>query len=138
MRPKVSKSEYLLTVDLPDEVQKKFRSRFRGAEEVTWEKQDTVYIGSFIYREMPTTAEFSVNGMWIETVQEQDAKDLYNPIQRNLDENHSDYRASYVEKVTRHDRDDYYYVELISKRKSIQPRHKALYFDKMGRFKGEE
>ncbi|MBN3036403.1 MAG: PepSY-like domain-containing protein, partial [Bacteroidales bacterium] len=106
---------------------------FARAEDVTWEKEDTVCTANFIYREKFTTAQFSVNGMWIETVEELDTRSLYAPIQRYIDQNYRDYRVSYAEKATRHDRNDYYYIELIAKKKSTQPHQVALYFDKTGR-----
>jgi hypothetical protein len=136
-RPAVLKSQYLLTVDVPELVGKKFNSRFSSAQEVTWERSEGKWVSSFYYRDLPTTAEFTDSADWVMTVVELDLKDLYAPLQRNLDENYGDYRVSYAQKATRQDRNDYYYVELVGKKKDVSPQKLGLMFDKTGRLKEE-
>jgi hypothetical protein len=134
-RPEVLRNQYLLTVDIPDLVARKFKSRFAGASDVTWQTNDNTWVSTFIYREEPTTAIFSDSADWIQTTSQVNVKDLYSPIQRYLDENYKDYNPTYAEKVTRKDRNNYYYVELVSKKKNVDPLKLALYFDSAGRLK---
>jgi hypothetical protein len=138
IRPEELKSQYLLTVDIPKEVAAKFTSRFATAREVTWEKSDSGFVSHFIYRDKPTFAEFRRDGEWISTIVEVDPSDIYAPVKRYLDQYYKDYKVSYSEKATRRDRQDYYYIELVSKKKNIEPQQTALYFDKLGRVKDKE
>lgn len=137
-RPAVLKSQYLLTVDVPTLVGKKFNSRFSSAQDVTWERSEGKWISSFYYRNLPTTAEFTDSAQWVMTVVELDLKNLYAPLQRNLDESYSNYRVSYAQKATRKDRNDYYFVELVGKKKTVSPHKQSLMFDKTGRLKEEK
>ena len=132
-RPEVLVNQYLLTVDIPDDVARKFKGRFASASDVTWETSEGKWVASFIYRDLPTTAQFSDSAQWIQTVQQLDIKDLYAPIQRYLDENYSDYKVVYAEKATRKDRNDYYYIELVGRKKDVGPQKQGLFFDKTGR-----
>ncbi|MCF8368254.1 MAG: PepSY-like domain-containing protein [Bacteroidales bacterium] len=137
-RPEELVSQYLLTVDVPPLVGKKFKGRFSSASDVTWERETGKWIASFTFRDLPTTAEFTDSAEWVVTVSELDIKDLYAPVQRNLDENYSDYKVIYAEKATRKDRNDHYYVELVAKKKNLTPHKLGLFFDKTGRLKEEE
>lgn len=137
-RPEELKSQYLLTVDVPPLVGKKFKGRYSSAKDVTWEQEDGKWVSSFTYRDMPTTAEFSDSAQWIMTIVELDIKNMYAPVQRNLDQNYSDYKIIYAEKATRKDRKDYYYVEMVAKKKNLTPHKLGLFFDKTGRLKEEE
>lgn len=132
-RPEISKNQYLLTVDIPEIIGRKFNSRFARAADVTWEKEDTIYTANFIYRESPTIATYTQSGAWIETLQSLDTKNMYAPIDRYLDANYKEYKVNYAEKATRSDRKDYYYVELFSKKKSVKPQQLTLYFDRTGK-----
>lgn len=60
-------------------------------------------------------------------------QDLYSPIQRFIDQNHSDYKVSYAEKILRSDRNNSYYVESVSKKKNLEKQQISLYFDGSGR-----
>lgn len=137
-RPQELKNQYLLTVDIPPAVAKKFKSRFSSAKDVQWETQEGNWLAQFTYRDQPTTAEFSDSAQWITTIIEMDIKKLYAPVQRYIDKEYPDYRVMYGEKATRKDRNDHYYVELICKKKNLIPQKVALYFDKTGRLKEEE
>jgi hypothetical protein len=136
-RPEALKNQYLLTVDIPDDIARKFNGRFARAQNVTWETSEGNYVATFIYREMPTAAEFTDSAVWIQTIAEMDIKNLYSPIERQLDSDFPEYKPIYAEKVTRKDRNNYYYVELIAKRKDTDPQKLGLYFDKTGRLKDE-
>lgn len=138
IRPEELRNQYLLTVDIPPAVAKKFRSRFSAAKDVKWETSEGNWKSTFTYREMPTTAIFSDSAQWVMTIAEMDVKNIYAPVQRTLDKEYSDYKVTYAEKATRKDRKDYYYVELISKKKNLQPQKMGLYFDKTGRLKEDQ
>jgi len=138
IRPEELKSQYLLTVDIPPAVAKKFKSRFSSAKDVKWETSEGNWKSSFTYRDHPTTAEFSDSAQWIMTIVELDTKNLYAPVQRYIDKEFPKYKVMFAEKATRKDRKDYYYVELISNKKGIQPQQMGLYFDKTGKLKKEE
>ena len=137
IRPEELRNQYLLTVDIPKPVGKKFNSRFAGAKEVKWGTKEGNWEAQFIYRGQPTTAEFSDSAQWVQTCVQMDPKNVYSPIQRTLDKDYPDYRVTYAEKVTRKDRKDYYYLEVISKKKKTSNQKLALYFDKTGRLKEE-
>ncbi|GAB4322631.1 MAG: hypothetical protein Kow00127_15300 [Bacteroidales bacterium] len=134
-RPEALKNQYLLTVDIPNDVAKKFKSRFSGASDVTWESDNGNWVCQCIYRGQPTTAIFSDSADWIQTTTELDIKNLYNPVQRYIDENYPNYKVTYAEKVVRADRNNYYYVELLSKKKNLYPPKVTLYFDSAGRLR---
>jgi hypothetical protein len=116
-------------------VAKKFNSRFASAKDVKWGTKEGNWEAQFIYREQPTTAEFSDSAQWIMTVVVLDVKNIYAPVQRTLDKEYPDYKVMYAEKATRKDRNDYYYMELISKKKKTSNQKLGLYFDKTGRLK---
>jgi hypothetical protein len=128
------KNQFLLTVDVPPMVAKKFNSRFTNAADVKWETKDGNWVSHFVYREQVTTAEFS-DTAWISTMTEQDVKNLYAPVQRILDTDYSDYRIIYAEKTIRADHKDFYYVELISKKKREDDQKLGMFFDKTGKLK---
>jgi hypothetical protein len=129
------KNQYLLTVDVPTEVAKKFNSRFTNADDIKWETKEGNWVSHFTYRGLPTTAEFSDSAAWVMTIVEIDTKSLYAPIQRYIDNEYSDYNVMYAEKATRADRNDYYYIEMISKKKKEEGQKVGLYFDKTGKLK---
>ena len=133
IRPDELKNQYLLTVDIPQPVAKKFKSRFSSADNVTWETNEGNWVADFVYRGQKTTAIFSDSAKWIQTLVVLDPKNVYAPVQRALDKGYSDYRVMYAEKATRKDRKDYYYVELVARKKNLQPVKLSLYFDKTGR-----
>lgn len=137
-RPQVLKNQYLLTVDIPNYIARKFKSRFAAAKDVTWETSDTNYVARFTYRDQKTTATFSDSADWIQTVSVLDLKDIYRPVQRQLDENYKDYKLTYAEKVTRADRKNYYYIEMVSKKRDLEPQKLGLFFDSTGRPKEEK
>lgn len=137
-RPQELKAQYLLTVDIPKAVAKKFNSRFSGAKSVTWETSEGNWVADFTYREYSTSTEFTDSAQWVMTIVELDTKQIYAPIQRFLNKDYPDYRVTYGEKATRKDRKDYYYIELISKKKKIEPQQLGLFFDKTGRLKEKE
>lgn len=129
------KNQYLLTVEVPSEVAKKFNGRFSTAKDVKWETKEGNWVAHFAYRDLPTTAEFSDSAAWVMTIVEIDTKSLYAPIQRYIDTEYSDHNVMYAEKATRADRNDYYYIELISKKKKSESQKVGLYFDKTGKLK---
>lgn len=137
IRPEELKNQYLLTVDIPKQVGKKFKSRFASAKDVKWTTKEGNWEAQFIYRDQATTAEFSDSAQWIQTVVEMDVKNIYAPVQRTLDNDYDDYRVAFGEKVTRKDRNDYYYVELVNKKKNSGNQKMGLFFDKSGRIKEE-
>ncbi|GEM_PF-2360592 len=138
IRPESLRNEYLLTVDIPPLVARKFKGRFSSAKDVKWETDKGNWVASFNYRGMPTTAIFTDSAQWVQTVTELDIKHLYSPVQRTLDKNYSGYRVTYAEKATRKDRNDYYYVELIARKKNLTPQQLGLYFDKTGKLKKDK
>lgn len=134
IRDQELKNQFLLTVDVPPLVAKKFNSRFANASDVKWETREGNWVSHFVYRDQVTTAEFS-DTAWISTVVEQDIKNLYAPVQRILDNDYGDYRIIFAEMTTRADRKDYFYVELISKKKREGDQKLGLFFDKTGKLK---
>jgi hypothetical protein len=130
------KNQFLLTVDVPTEVAKKFNGRFSTARDVKWETKEGNWVSYFTYRDLPTSAEFTDSAAWVVTIVQLDPKSsLYAPIQRYISNEYSDYNVMYVEKATRADRNDYYYIELISKKKKAENQKVGLYFDKTGKLK---
>lgn len=133
IRPKGLEDEYSNQVEAPEIVLKKFKSRFVRATDITWETLDSNYIAKFIFREKKTVAQFTTEGQWLMTTFEIDTKNIYAPIQRFLEKNCSDYKVNFIEKTTKNDRKDFYYVELYGKKKNIDPQELGLYFNKSGK-----
>ena len=138
IRPEELRNQYLLTVDIPKAVAKKFKSRFSSAQDVTWETDNGNWVADFYYRGKTTAAIFSDSAKWIQTLEVLDPKNIYAPVQRTLDKEYSGYKVVYAEKATRKDRKDYYYIELTAKKKKMQPNQLVLYFDKTGRLKEDK
>ena len=138
IRPEELRNQYLLTVDIPPPVAKKFKSRFSSADNVTWETDEGNWVADFVYRGQESTAIFTDSAQWVQTLVVLDPKNLYAPVQRTLDKEYSDYNVMYAEKATRKDRKDYYYLELVARKKNMQPAKLSLYFDKTGRLKEDK
>ena len=137
-RPEDLKEEFLLTEEIPDEIAKKFNSRFARAEDVAWTKGEGEWTSKFYYRNLPTTAIYTDSAEWIMTVVDLDVKQLYAPIQRNIDENYKEYKVTSAQKATRQDRNDYYLVTLTAKKKTVEPQNQELRFNKTGKLIEEQ
>ena len=73
--------------DVPEIVEKNFSKKFPRAENISWDKVDNNYKVDCFFRGRNTYAEFTPEGEWVQTVIDQDTKNIYPPIQRYLDEN---------------------------------------------------
>jgi len=131
----VEETPVAVSVDVPEAVTSYFSRRFPRAEEVVWEEYgDNHFQAKFWYRDIPTRTEFTPAGLLVSTITEMDAKNIYAPIARYLDENYSDYKVDFGEKAVRKDRKNYYYVLIYTTKKKVFPKEIELYFDKIGRY----
>lgn len=127
------KKEYLLTAEIPPTIAKKFNSRFARAEDAAWEKGEGEWVADFYYRDLPTKAIYTDSAQWVMTVVDLDIKNLYAPVQRYIDENYQEYKIIAAKKATRKDRNDYYLVNLLGKKKTTSPQNMELRFNKTGK-----
>ena len=122
------------TNDVPQVVLKSFNRKFPRAEDVAWEKVDTLFKADCFFKGRGTYAEYAQDGTWLMTITDLDLKTLYQPVQNYLDENFKKDKILFAEQAVKADRQDYYYVQLEKK----DPETKAyyiveLFFDKTGR-----
>ena len=104
-------------METPEIVISKCQKRFPKVKNISWSKRrftgDSIYsnyVGSFVYREKETTAEYAANGEWQETKSNLNKDELYHPVLKYINENYKDFSFNEALKVTRSDKKDYYYV----------------------------
>jgi hypothetical protein len=128
-------------LETPAEVIDKWKKRFPKSEGIDWKKvknnSDSIdynYIASFVYRGRPTKAEYLPDGSWVETRVQYEEKELYAPVVKYIEENHWYDDMIIAEKVTRDDRNDYYYVKLERhERGQFRPYVFELFFSRTGK-----
>ncbi|MCX6269917.1 MAG: hypothetical protein NTU44_01630 [Bacteroidetes bacterium] len=119
--------------DVPPLVKKNFTKRYPKAVDPVWKEDGKKYIVECYLNEVKNIFEFSADGVIEATRTEMDPKNIFNPIQRYLDDNYAGYKVRYAEKIIRKDRKNYFYVEIYSKKKNANPPELQLYFDKVGK-----
>jgi len=119
--------------DVPVVIMKSFKKRFPKAEEAEWYENDGKFEVEFLNNDTKTKLGFGADGMVLVTKTEMDPGTLMGPIVRHLDENYPQYKISYAEKVVRKDRNNYFYIELFTKKRNVQPSNVQVYYDKVGR-----
>ena len=119
-------------ITVPDSVNMMFNRRYPKAEDVVWEKEYGDYIAKFEDNGYNARAKYTTGGEWISYTVEIDANHLYSPIMSYIYREYRGYNPIFAEKTTRKDRKDYYYVEIINKKKSTG--NVELYFNKAGRY----
>ena len=122
----------LPAANVPDNVVQYFERRFPRAEELTWLEEDEYYTARFYYRELLHHTTFDKDAVLLSTKTEMEPDRVYRPILMYVEENYPKYKIDYSEKVIRKDRNNYYYVELYTKKRDL-PEMVYLYFDKMGK-----
>jgi hypothetical protein len=118
---------------IPDAVKKNFARRYPRAIEPIWKSDEKKYFVEFYNNEIRNILEFTPDGIIQVTRTETDPGMLFGPIQRYLADNYKAYKVRYAEKIVRKDRNNYFYVEIFSKKKNANPPELNLYFDKAGR-----
>ncbi|MHC1706297.1 MAG: PepSY-like domain-containing protein [Bacteroidales bacterium] len=119
--------------DVPDLVKKNFSKRYPRAMEPLWKTRDNKYYVEFYFNEIKNILEFTPDGVIQVTRTETDPNMLFGPIKRYLEDNHKAYKVRYAEKIVRKDRKNYFYVEIFTKKRNVNPQEMQLYFDKVGK-----
>ncbi len=122
----------LPAANVPDNVVKYFERRFPRAEELSWLEEEDYYTARFYYRELLHHTTFDKDAVLLSTKTEMEPDRVYRPILMYVEENYPKYKIDYSEKVIRKDRNNYYYVELYTRKRDL-PEMVYLYFDKMGK-----
>ena len=122
--------------DVPPDVIMYFKRKYSRAEEIIWDTLHKInYVVDFFMDDLNIKAEFSPKGVWIESKEIMDPKSLFRPIVNFIDIEYPGSKFIYGEKVTRADRENYYYAQITQKMKGVKdPPVTELFFDKVGRF----
>ncbi len=127
--------EQVVYVSPPPNIEKNFERRYKQAEEVAWTKDGDNYKADYIEEGYNASSVYAPNGDWVSSTTEMDPDNLFSPIMRYIESNYKKYKIEYVEKTTKKNRKDFYYVELFSRRD--EPSHVDLFFNKSGRIMEE-
>lgn len=125
--------EEIDAVDVPAVVKKNFSRRFPKAVDPLWSATEGKYLVEFYLNEIKNILEFSPDGIIQLTRTETAPTALFGPVQRYIDDKYKGYKVRYAEKIVKKDRNNYFYVEIYSKKKNANPPELHLFFDKAGR-----
>lgn len=130
------RAQKLSESDVPPDVIMYFKRKYSRAEEIIWDTLHKInYVVDFFMDDLNIKAEFSPKGVWIESKEIMDPKSLFRPIENFIDMEYPGSKFIYGEKVTRADRENYYYAQITQKMKGVKdPPATELFFDKVGRF----
>lgn len=126
-------AEDIDAADVPDIVKKNFSRRYPRAVDPVWKSTEKKFLVEFYFNEIKNILEFTPDGVIQVTRTETDPSMLFGPIKRYLEDNYKSYKVRYSEKVVRKDRNNYFYVEIFSKKRNANPPEMQLYFDKVGK-----
>lgn len=83
---------------VPSSVESKFNEKFPNAKSVKWDKEnDTEWEAEFKMNGKSCSANFSLDGTWLETETTMKSKDLPNAVQESLKSNFADYKIEKAE-----------------------------------------
>ena len=119
-------------VNIPEPVQKTFKDKYNGAMDIKWDiDENNIYVAEFTIKGNKTKAEFTNLGVWNKTSTETSDKMLPPPITSYLVKNFKSSVVQYAEFVEKKDKKNFYYVELVGKKKGGESAN--LYFTTAGR-----
>ena len=129
-------SQEINNIDVPAEVTESFNKKFMRAEKTVWDIiHEKNYVADFFMGEKNIKAEFSPKGIWIESKEIMNPKSLYRPVENFIDQEFPGSKFVYGEKITRKDKNNSFYVQIVQKMKGVKdPPVTELFFDKTGRF----
>ncbi|MEI6576680.1 MAG: PepSY-like domain-containing protein [Bacteroidota bacterium] len=119
--------------EVPDNVKKNFSRKYPKAADAFWTVDEQKFTVEFTMNEIKNTVLFGADGKDQVTRTEMDADLLMSPIKRYIEDKYKGYKIRYVEKVTRKDRKNHFYIEIYSKKRNANPGEAQLYFDTSGR-----
>lgn len=116
----------------PDPVEKSFRDKYPGSLDISWDKDDNgIYVADFKYKNNKCKGEFKDDGTWMKTTTEMSDKLLPLPVTSYIERTYKGGKIQYAEFVEKIDKKNYYYCEVIDKKKQGEPA--KLYFTTAGR-----
>lgn len=119
--------------DMPAKVKDNFRKKFPKGEISKWDSLDNVFTAHFTQEEMPVKADFGLNTDWLATYEDVTNAEISRPVDQYIATNYPALKVKFAERVTRRDKNNYYYVELGPKaKKGENPPITKLTFDKTG------
>jgi hypothetical protein len=118
---------------VPDAVQKTFKSRFANVNDAKWEKEDSLYSAEFLMDASKTEATFSDKGAWINTEWEFPIEYAPQSIKDYITKNYDGYKLKEIS-VSEFPVDGKLYVAEIMKKKECQ----KVYFTLKNEFKKDE
>lgn len=119
---------------VPAPVTAAFNKKYKGASEVSWYQMAEDFGADFVLKELRHEAVYTATGTWIQTKEEMYPDAIYAPVQKYLDTEYSRHEVAYAEKVTRADRNNSYYVEVLVRERGVKdPPVTQLFFDNTGR-----
>lgn len=126
-------SQKLDGTQVPDAVQQTLKSKYNNAQNVVWEKADTVYTATFVMDESNTIAEISAKGAWMST--KWDFPIDYTPqaIKDYISQNYAGFKLKDIS-VSEFPTDGKLYVTRIAKKKECM----NVYFTLRNEFKKDE
>ncbi len=136
-RPESLKSKYLLTEEIPENIAKKFSSKYHKPSDAKWHEKDGMYVCEFTYRTVPMTAYYSKDSaQWVKTIEEPDVRKgrLYSPVVRVIEKKYPKYKIISYQKITAADKaKSGFKVKIKAKKKKTSPQEIDLKFDKRGK-----
>jgi hypothetical protein len=118
---------------VPDAVQQTLKSRYNNAQNVVWEKADTVYTATFMMDESNTKAEFTDKGMWISTEWAFPIEYTPQAIKDTIAKHYAGYKLKEIS-VDEFPADGKVYIAMITKKKECM----QVYFTLRCEFKKDE
>jgi len=118
---------------MPGKVKDNFRKKFPKGVIAKWDSLDNTYTAHFTQDEMPIKADFGLNADWQATYEDVSTGEISRPVDQYIETNYPALKVKFAERVTRRDKNNYFYVELNGKaKKGETPPVTKLTFDKSG------
>jgi hypothetical protein len=118
---------------VPDAVQQGLKNKYNNAQNLLWEKVDSVYAATFIMDETNTRAEFSAKGTWMSTKWDFPMEYTPQAIKDYIAKNYAGYKLKETS-VDEFPSDGKVYVTRINKKKECMD----VYFTLRNEFKKDE
>jgi hypothetical protein len=124
---------------MPAKVKDNFRKKFPKGIVTKWDSLDNIYTAYFTQEEMQVKADFGLNADWLATYEDVTGMEYNRVAEQYIATNYPALKLKFAERVTRRDKNNYFYVELAHKAKKGQnPPLTKLTFDKNGNLTKEE
>ncbi|MCB0649901.1 MAG: PepSY-like domain-containing protein [Saprospiraceae bacterium] len=106
--------------NIPNAVKAAFAEKFPGATSIKWEKEDGEFEAEFKWQQSEYSANYSMDGKWMETEKSIDKKDLPEAVTATLADQFKDYKIKEANLLSNPEMEVAYEVELKSGLKTIE------------------